>query len=81
MRYNSRDLFKWIRGIEVQFRGVFFVASSCQKYDLGVKEEVSTNGSNNSAPPDVKRILCTSPEAPGEAASRAHCTKKIENQS
>ena len=55
---------------------VHFVAISCQKQDLCVKKEVSKNRSKNSTPPDAKGILSAGLEAPGEAASRAHCTNK-----
>ena len=40
------------------------------------KKEASKNASKKGAPPDSNRYLFTCREAPGEAASRAHCTDK-----
>ena len=41
-----------------------------------MKKEASKNASKKGAPPDSNNYLFQSQEAPGEAASRAHCTDK-----
>ena len=41
-----------------------------------MKKEGSKNASKKAAPPDSNSSLLTGQGAPGEAASRAHCTDK-----
>jgi len=41
-----------------------------------MKKEGSTHASKKGAPPDSNECLFTGQEAPGEAASRAHCTDR-----
>ena len=47
-----------------------------QKCDFCVKKGVPKTASKKGAPPDSNRSLLTCQEAPGEIASRAHCTDK-----
>ena len=44
--------------------------------DFCVKKWVPKTASKKGAPPDSNPTLFTGQEAPGEAASRAHCTDK-----
>ena len=47
-----------------------------QLCDFCVKKWVPKTASKKGAPPDSNTTLLTGQEAPGEAASRAHCTDK-----
>ena len=46
------------------------------KCDICVKKNASKNASTKRCPPDSNKTLFTGREAPGEAASRAHCSNK-----
>jgi len=52
--------------------GVIF----CKKNDVCVEKEGPKTGSKKGAPPDSNAGLFPCPEAPGAAASRAHCSDK-----
>ena len=64
------------KGSLESLKSVNFGVTVHQKSDFCVKNCVPTTASKKGAPPESNNTLSVGQEAPGEAASRAHCTDK-----